>query len=137
MAKGPQIPAKAVKAAIAKSIADKNRDVFSQPLVDALHLAPRKKDLQELRKNPELWGRHIRTLSSLNGYIEKTVHETRHYDIAQLAEILLARYGEDKAREMLRLHNLPSSLIPESQPEQRQGTIIEHDSEPAETSNVH
>lgn len=137
MAKRPNIPAKAVRNALAKRVAERNRDVFSEPLVKALRIAPRDKDLKILRESPVDWSRYVKTMSALNGYADRSVHETVHYDIGQLAETILARYGPDKAREMWLLHGLPEAMLPaQTVPDEPQGETIEHEPMPADPANV-
>lgn len=140
MAKNPNIPAKAVRRAIEKSIAARNREIFETPLAQALFFKPRDEDLKSLRTDPEKWSRHIKTLAGLNGFADRTEHISAHYDMAKLAETLLARHGPDKLVTIWQSMNLPMSQLPEqcreSQPVKPQGTTIEGELEPIKAASV-
>ncbi|MEE9158928.1 MAG: hypothetical protein V3U60_11140 [Gammaproteobacteria bacterium] len=137
--KCPRIPAKDVKAALEKRVANHDRGIFNSLVADVLHCKPRPKDLRRLREDPE---RHARTLTSyakLAGYIDKTAHVTAHYDMAQLAQTLLIRHGPDNVVKIWVSMGLPMSQLPaecQTKPESDTGTLIEHDPLPAVRANV-
>ena len=139
MPKNPRIPAKDVKAALEKRVANHDRSIFNELVAETVRIKPRAKDLRKLREDPE---RHARTLSSyakLAGYIDKTAHVTAHYDMAQLAQTLLARHGAEKLVTIWHSMNLPMSQLPEAcqaKPEPASTTLIEHDSLPADRAGV-
>ena len=140
MPRPPRIPAKDIKAALEKRVANHDRTVFHSLVTDAVRYGPRAKDFKNLRKDPE---RHARTLSSyakLAGYVDKTIHETRHYDIAQLAQTLLTRHGPEKLLSIWQSMGLPISQLPaecrETQPASGTGTLLEHEALSTDRANV-
>ncbi len=139
MPKNPRIPASEVKAALEKRVANHDRSIFHELVADVVHTKPRPKDLRRLREDPE---RHARTLTSyakLAGYIDKSVHVTAHYDMAQLAQTLLARHGPENLIGIWERMNLPMSQLPaecQAKPETATATLIEHDELPAVRANV-
>ena len=111
--KCPHTDAKAVREHMLRQIAGQDRTLFHGLVADGLKYKPRAKDWRSLREDPE---RHMRTVTGyakLAGYVDKQVHETRHYDMAELAKILLARHGPEKLTQIWENMGLPMSQLPE------------------------
>lgn len=117
MPKLPRLPAAQVKANLAARVARQDRGPFQELLAETLHYKPKPKALRELAKDPEKHARTVKTYAQLAGYIERKESLNVSMTAKELADTLVARYGAEKARKMLELHNLPQSLIPDSKTE--------------------
>lgn len=124
MPRNPRIPAKDIKAALEKRVASHDRGIFNELVAGAVQHGPRAKDFKKLREDPEKHARALSSYAKLAGYVDKSVHVTAHYDIAQLAQTLLARHGAEKLITIWNSMNLPLSQLPA---ECRETKVIEHD----------
>ena len=112
MPKKPNLPMAEVKAALDKRIGSHDRSIFRNILTDSLVYKPRAKDWRKLREDPEKHARTVATLAKLNGFADRSESVNVTMDVNKLAETLINRYGPEKARKMLELHGLPTSLVP-------------------------
>ncbi len=123
MPKPPKVSAAAVRARIRRNVEQAAREPFQAVLADALYNKPKNKHWRALANDPEAWARSVKNLAPLAGYVDRRESLNVTMSSTELADTLVARYGPDKARQMLALHGLPESLIPTASADT--GTTIE------------
>ena len=113
MPKAPRLPPDKIFADIEAQLARLDRAPFRKPLAEALGVAPSRTAWRKLAKrDPAKWAAAVATLGKSAGMPETVQTISVNLEPQQLANQLVTRYGTDKAREMLRMHGLPESLIP-------------------------
>lgn len=89
------------------------------------------------KADPEKYTRALSNLTKIAGYTERSESLNVTMDARDLAQTLVARYGQDKAKAMLELHGLPASLLGvETASEPLESTIIDHDPDTTDAPNV-
>lgn len=115
MPKGPRIPKKLIREELLKRIQRQDRGPFAEILADAVSAKPTLKAWRQLAKSdPDKYARSIASMAKVSGFADRSESVTVNMDVNQLAETLINRYGPAKARTMLELHGLPTSLIPDT-----------------------
>ncbi len=113
MPRAPKIPAKKVFDELERQVTRQDRSVFAPMLADALGVKPSRTAWRQFAKrNPDRYVKAVGELARMNGYADKTEKHIFRHDPKLLAEELVQRMGEDKARETLVNFGLPASLIP-------------------------
>lgn len=114
----PRLPKASVVARIRAQVARNDRTPFADILADALSVAPSKTAFRQLaRQNPRQYVSMVKELAELNGYAQRTEHRRVNIDATAIAAEIAARMGADKAREILPAFGLPSTLVPDTAPD--------------------
>ena len=108
MAKRPRIDGDKVR----ERLANMDRGVFLEPVARALEAMPTATRLKELASDsPEAWSRYTRNMASLAGFGERHEHAHVHITPDSIAPTLLARFGRDRAKVLMKTAGLPLEAL--------------------------
>ena len=111
--KPPKLPAKDVIAQIQRQIGRLDRSVFTETLATAVACAPSATSWRKLsKKDPESWSRAVVNMSKLTGFAERKETVTFTPKMADVATELVARFGEEQARMLLKAAGAPENILP-------------------------